>query len=396
MKTIFFDCFSGVAGDMAVGALLDLGVSGDEVVKRVQGIGIDGLKVLSREVSRCGIRAVQFHVSLEEDPAHRTFRDIQAMIQRADLGSEASSLALSIFDRLATVEGSIHGTVKDDVAFHELGAADSIADIVGFCVAFTLLGSPEVIVSRIPWFRGTVRAAHGSLPLPAPATAKLLEGFTLEDSDHEEEMVTPTGAAILSTLACQSGGFGSMKLERVGYGAGTRDPEGWPNVLRVVMGDTSEGSQAQPGSVLTGQVLLVEANIDDMDPRLFPGLLESLFNVGALDAWLTPVQMKKGRPGNVVSALVKSTQLRAVANVFFEESTTLGVRYRIVERLECSREFVVCPTRYGEIRFKVAGGNARPEFEDCRQAALVAGVPVSHVLENASQDYRDHQEGCGN
>jgi uncharacterized protein (TIGR00299 family) protein len=388
MKTLYFDCFSGIAGDMAVAALLDLGAPFQEVQRQVDSLGIPELSLDVRPVSRSHVSATQYVVGLQEGHTHRTLGDIRAILDRGDLARGARDLALEIFTRLAEVEGALHNKPADQVSFHEVGAADSIADIVGFSVAWDLLGIQEARCSAIPWSSGSVHCAHGVMPTPAPAALALLKGFELREVDVDGELVTPTGAAILAATASGKQGFGTMRVDAVGYGAGSKDLPGRANVLRAVLGE-SEGREAGASH---GEVVVLEANLDDLDPRCVPALMDALFEAGALDVWNTPVQMKKGRPGLVVSALCTPDRRQALAEVFLKHSTTLGVRFQRWDRIELPRAFETLETRFGAVRFKVAGGRARAEYEDCRKIALDRGMPVAEVLVAVHEDWRAARE----
>lgn len=380
MKTLYFDCFSGIAGDMAVGALVDAGFPVGELAARLGSLRISGLSVKAEAVMRGGIAATAYVVDAPHEHAHRTFRDIRSLIATADLAAPAAALATEIFHGLALAEGALHRRPPDDVHFHEVGAADAIADIVGFACAYEGLGIVRARASRIPWTRGHVHTAHGVLPVPAPATLALLQGFVLEEVDLAMELVTPTGAAILAATAGSTTGAGRMRLEAVGYGAGAREIPGRLNVLRVAIGDGDPDCvEAATGAVL-GEAILLEVNLDDMDARLVPVVVDALFAADALDVWVVPVQMKKGRPGLVISALGRPEALPAMSRAVLHDTTSIGLRYRPVERLEMARKIVTHQTSLGPVRFKIAGGRARPEFDDCRAIAERTGMPVGDVL----------------
>lgn len=388
MKTLYLDCFSGIAGDMAVGACLDAGASFEAVRDHVEQLVPGELTVRRETVMRGALRATHFVVDPKHahEHHHRTFPIVREMLEGSSLPERARNLAIEVFSRLAHAEAGIHGTTPEEVHFHEVGALDSIADVVGFAVALDDLDidGAHVRASRLPWTEGKIEGAHGELPSPAPATTSLLKGFTFEASPVRGEIITPTGAAILAATAGRSTGIGSLQIEAVGYGAGTKEFEGRANVVRAVVGVDTGSSEA----LISSQVSLLETNIDDMDPRLYPALITRLLDAGALDAWLVPIQMKKGRPGTVLSVLARIGTERDLAAVVLSESTTLGVRWRHMERLELPRETVTRQTRFGPIRYKVAGGRARPEFEDCRAAAEKAGVSIQDVLAAAHEDWK--------
>ena len=318
------------------------------------------------------------------EQTHRGLSDCLGLVGRAGLAPRAEKLAGEVFRRLARVEATLHGTFVEEVHFHEVGAADALADVVGFAAAYIGLGlSPgEAVASSLPFARGSVGTAHGALPLPAPATLALLEGFALEETLLEGELITPTGAALLASVARAGRSLGRVWLGRVGQGAGTREIPGRPNLLRVILCSPVE-------SVDEDEVVLVETNLDDMSPQLQGTVFEAVFRAGALEVWSTPVQMKKGRPGLVVSALARPEDLPGIEEAFFEESTTIGLRIRRVRRRILPRERLVVETPYGAVGIKVARlgdrvVNASPEFEEAREAAERHRVPVKRVLAAAT------------
>lgn len=379
-RLAYLDCVGGLAGDMLLAALLDAG--GDaERLRAVPGLlGLTGVEIAVERVERQGIGALHVRVEAADEHTHRHYREIRRIVEDADLPAEARSRALEAFARLAEVEGAIHGVAPEEVHFHELGGVDTLVDV---CGAFVLLDSLEVdrvACSPIPFARGLTRAAHGVLPLPAPATLGLLAGAPLVGVGTQAELVTPTGAAIAAAVVDEWGELPPLTLESVGYGAGTADFADRPNVLRVLLGDE--------GGAATAAVVLVETNLDDLSPELVPDAVERCFAAGALDVWTVPAQMKKGRPGIVLSALARPFAEGDVARAMLEETSALGVRVHRLGRYELEREERVVEVAGGSIRVKVAllDGrvvNVAPEHDDCAELARTTGRAVKSVWAEA-------------
>jgi uncharacterized protein (TIGR00299 family) protein len=366
---------------MAVGALLDLGFPIEEIAARVKALGIKGLEVSAEKVTRAGIAGTKYVVRAPEEHEHRGLAEVGAILAKASLPITADALARDVFARLARAESKIHSVPIDQVHFHEVGAADAIADVVGFALAWTGLGISSAFVSPLPWTKGRAEAAHGSIPIPAPATVALLEGFAFETSPVEGELITPTGAAIVAAVA-KPGSPPPFTLKRAGFGAGTKDFAGRANLTRVVL--------AEPAAAVLDTAAILEANLDDMTPELVGALVERLRAAGALDVWTTAAQMKKHRPGVVLSVLAAESEIEALSSLVFRESTTIGLRITRVERRVLDREIKTVDTEFGPIRVKIArlAGdvvNAAPEFEDVRAAAEKAGVPVKTVMAAANR-----------
>jgi uncharacterized protein (TIGR00299 family) protein len=379
-----FDAFSGCSGDMTVGALLDLGVPFDAMASAIAGLGLPDLRVAHERCEVGGLPASRFVVTTGEPPGERTFATIRGILEDSALAPGVRTRALAIFAALAEAESRIHGVAPEAVHFHEVGGADAIADVVGTAFGCEALGITAVHVGPLPLGRGMVETRHGRLPIPAPATLALLEGFAVTLGDGEGEMVTPTGAAILRGLGAVSGAPPVFRPRRVGHGAGTRRLADRPNVLRVLLGD------ATPPAVglASDAMVVIECNIDDMSPELYEHVMARLFAAGAVDVTLTPVHMKKNRPGIVVQALVDDAHRNGVTAVLFAETTTLGVRAHAVTRLKVARRIVDVATPYGPIAVKIAGGDGTPaivapEYESCRAAAERAAVPLRLVYEAA-------------
>ncbi len=376
----YLDAFSGISGDMTVGALADAGAGREAIAAAIHSLAV-GAQVSFEAVKRQGIAATKFRVSVEETTRHRHLSHIVSMIEAAEISEAARRNAIAIFQRLGEAEARTHQTSIEKVHFHEVGAADSIADIVGAAVAFDSLGVEEVFCSPVNVGSGTVETQHGLLPIPAPATARLLENAPVYARGPAMELTTPTGAAIASTLAKSFGTLPPLKIQRTGYGAGDRDFPGQANVLRVILGQTTAAAEAQTVAVL-------EANIDDSNPQVLAYASERLFEAGALDVTLQPIVMKKGRPGTLLRAIARPEDRESLAQVVFAETSTLGLRIYEAERRVQFRAFKEVETRYGKIRIKVSSdGGYAPEYEDCRKLALESGAPLKQVIAEANFAY---------
>ncbi|HKZ82878.1 MAG TPA: nickel pincer cofactor biosynthesis protein LarC [Anaerolineae bacterium] len=390
MKIAYFDCFAGVSGDMILGALLDAGLDAQALHERLRGLNLPGWELDVRRVRKHELAATQVTVVARGESPERTLGDIEALIGNSDLAPAEKPPIAHIFQRLAEAEARVHGCSPAEVHFHEVGAIDAIVDVACAVCGLNLLGVEAVHASPLPLGRGFTRSAHGRLPLPAPAVVELLRGVPVIGMETEGETVTPTGAAILTTLAKSFGPLLSMRLSGVGYGAGQRDTE-YPNALRVLLGETEASAD-------TETVLLIETNIDDMNPQLYEHVFARLFAAGALDVWLSPVHMKKNRPGNVLSVLCQPAQEAAVSDVVFRETTTLGLRRQPIERRSLSREIRTVSTRFGPVRVKLALANGQvlravPEYEDCKRLAEVNAVPLRDVLTEVEQAAKGGSHG---
>jgi uncharacterized protein (TIGR00299 family) protein len=382
-KILFLDAPSGLAGDMIVAALVDLGVPRETVADALALLPMTGFHVHFGTRVRSGIVAASFDVHVDGAQPPRRYAEIRTMLEGSELGEGVKTRALRTFRRIALAEAKVHRTPIDDVHFHEVGAVDAIADVVGSAAALDHLGA-EVVVSPLPMGRGMVRAAHGKLPLPPPATVECLVGLDTYDAGIDFELVTPTGAAIVGAHANRSQRWPSMRPERIGWGAGSADLADRPNVLRAVLGAPTGGGLAATSA--THSVL--EANIDDATGELAASWIASLLAAGALDVWATPITMKKGRPAWTLSALAPIDRAEAIVHAMLRETTSLGVRRHDVVRAERPRRTVLVDTPYGTIPVKVAEGpfgppQAKPEFEACAEAARAHGVPVREVLRAA-------------
>jgi pyridinium-3,5-bisthiocarboxylic acid mononucleotide nickel chelatase len=382
-KLLFLDAPSGLAGDMIVAALVDLGVPREVVTSAVSSLRLSGFRLHFGQRSRSGVAGTSFDVHVDAGQPQRTYAAVRGLLDASGLDARVKALAAKTFLRLAEAEARVHRTTLDDVHFHEVGAVDAIVDVVGSAAALAYLGA-ELVVSPLPMGRGFVKAAHGKLPLPAPATVECLAGLATYDAGIDFELVTPTGAAIVGAHARGSERWPSIAPERVGWGAGSAELADRPNMLRAVLGTPAPVGHA--GTCATHAVL--EANVDDATGELASTWIEELMAAGALDAWATPITMKKGRPALTVAALAPIDRADAVARVMLRETTSLGLRRHDVTRLERPREMRTVETPYGAIPVKVAGGpfgpaQVKPEFDACAAAAKAHGVPVREVLRAA-------------
>ena len=381
MKLCYLDAFSGISGDMTVGALLDAGAPSDALLAALHSLDTGAWFEVEKTV-RGGVTASKFRVHVGDQPAkHRHLSHILDMIAKAPLSPRAQAAASAVFLRLGEAEAGVHGVPVEKVHFHEVGAVDSIADIVGACVALDLLDVAEVHASAINVGSGTVQTEHGLLPVPAPATASLLAGKPIYSRGPEMELTTPTGAALAVTLASSFGPLPAMQITSIGHGAGDRDFKQHANVLRVLIGDRTDVPEATLVSV-------IEANIDDSSPQVLGYALEKLMEAGALDAALSPLQMKKNRPGSLLRVIAKPEDQERLAQIIFAETSTLGLRIHAAERRVEARSVIEIETPFGTIRGKIsAQGAFTPEFDDCKAIAQRTGTPLPRVLAAAHEAY---------
>jgi pyridinium-3,5-bisthiocarboxylic acid mononucleotide nickel chelatase len=430
MRIAYLDCFSGISGDMFLGALIDAGVSSEIFEKAAAALDIGARLEISR-VNRSGISATKADVVVngqtdlprgsrtepalslpkgvsdphEHTEAHsrhhhhkhghakhhpwRGLNEIRKIIGKAELSESAKNTAISIFEKLGQTEAKIHDVPIEEIHFHEVGAADALVDIVCAAVGAEALAVDEIICSPLNVGGGTVTCAHGTLPVPAPATVELLKGAPVYSSGLQAELVTPTGAAIVATMATRFSAFPEMKIEKAGYGAGARDFPGHANVLRLTVGETLPHLAAKTSQE---SIAVLEASLDDLNPQIFGYLMDRLFEAGALDVFGSPVQMKKNRPGTVLTVLAKPEDAKQLTQIVFAESTTLGVRCREEKRQVLTRRWTNVSTRFGDVRIKVASLNGTvtsyaPEYEDCRRIAAEHRVPLKMVMQEAVQEY---------
>lgn len=389
MKVLYFDCFAGISGDMTMAALLDLGVPLAAVEEGLARLSLprSSYRLSREEVERRGVRATRFHVHVEQDQPHRHYTDIAGMIGESSLAEGAKELAQRMFRRLAEAEARVHRVEVGRVHFHEVGGVDSIVDIVGTAICLDCLGVAEAYAAPLPFGSGFVETAHGRLPVPAPATAELLQGAAVHFASGPGERVTPTGAAIVTTLAREFGSAPPMRVEAVGCGAGTRDFPDMPNILRLVMGEKSDTLSPE-------EIHVIETHIDDMNPEICGFLMERLLACGALDVAFSPLQMKKNRPGTKVTVLAPRARVEALARLVLTESTAIGVRHYPVERITLARAVEERETSLGSVRVKVVRDNGAvlrvtPEFEECRRLAGEKGLPLLEVYRIIERETAD-------
>lgn len=380
MKIAYFDCFSGISGDMTLGALVDAGADASRLEAGINSLAVEPVRLESRTRVVSGIKSTDVTVVCSSSFRVRDLAVIEQLLWGGNLSSWVRDKSLAAFRRLAEAEARVHGVPVEQVHFHEVGALDTIADIVGSFLALEQLGIGTVVASPLPWSRGLTPMAHGVYPLPAPATVELLRGIPCYGVDEELELVTPTGAAILQVMASDFGPLPPVTPQAVGYGAGKRERRGVPNLLRVVIGEETRTA----GGLIGERVEVVEAQVDDMLPEHFSFLAEKLASCGVLDFYFTPVYMKKGRPGTLITVMAPTGSASQLAALLLAHTSTLGVRYWLTERSVLPRETLTVETRWGPVRVKKACLPDRPpklapEYEDCRSVALAHGVPLDVV-----------------
>ncbi len=400
MRILHLDCFSGISGDMTVGALRDLGVPESVFHDAVASLGLgDEIHLHFSREERQGISGSRFHVHAHDHAPHdhghgekhshdhgheihihgRTWREIRGLIEKSQLVDEVKSRALSTFQRIAVAEAKIHGVPPEDIGFHEVGAADSIADIVAACAGFHALGPIQIEASPLTDGSGWINCAHGKFPLPAPATLEILSGIPIRQIDEPFEFITPTGAAILAEFATRFGTMTETRVEKIGYGVGTRDTKPRPNVLRAILGESVAANLES-----TDEISQIETNLDDTSPEIAGAAMQSLFAAGAMDVFFTPIHMKKNRPGFQLTVLCATEKTKEMAKIIFKETTSFGIRIHTASRLKLRREFKETETPYGKVRVKLGflGDDliqASPEFESCRIISEESGVSLRDV-----------------
>jgi uncharacterized protein (TIGR00299 family) protein len=402
VNVLYFDCFSGASGDMILGALLDAGLPLDDLRGALGSLAIERDTVWTERVNRAGITATKFQVRGERTGgghartshphphhSHRTLPEIAGLIDGSALSAAGKSRAKALFAKIGEAEAEIHGTSMDEVHLHEVGALDSIIDIVGTVYAMETVGVDRIVSSPLNVGSGTIRSAHGAYPVPAPATARLLKDAPIYSGPQASELVTPTGALLVTSYAESFGPVPPMRLSTIGYGAGARDLPDTPNVLRVMIG---EADSAAPSHAVT----VIEADIDDMNPQIFGALMDRLLAEGALDVFYTSIQMKKNRPGTLLTIIAAPDARERLTALVFRETTTIGVRYREMTRECLDREQVIVETPLGPVRFKVARRNgallnAAPEFDDCTRIAAATGTPIKDVQAAAMKAFLDQR-----
>jgi uncharacterized protein (TIGR00299 family) protein len=387
MKIAYFDCFAGAAGDMIVASMLDAGLDFDFLKSQIETLDLKNLTLKINETKRAHLRAIQFVVSSKEQQHHRHLEDIKEIITKSKIAQKAKQTAISIFERLARAEAEVHGIEPDEIHFHEVGAIDSIVDIVSASIGFDALKIEKVYCSTISVGSGWIEAAHGRLPVPAPATAKLLKGVPTVGGPIEKELLTPTGAAILTTVAEHFGPLPEMKIDSVGCGAGTLDSDRFPNIVRLFLGQTAGDSSATADSVC-----VLETNIDDVSGEIVASVMNKLLEQGALDVFLTPIIMKQNRPASKLSVICEIRDCDMLQNLIFKAGLTFGIRMQLLRRTKLARVFVKVATKFGDINIKVGKLKgqivaAKPEFADCLRASQIHNVSVKQVIDEAAIAY---------
>lgn len=396
---LYLDMMAGIAGDMFLGALVDLGVPVEWLKRKLSAV-LDGFDLRTEIVFRHHLRAVNLYVDVTDHVTHRHYTHIRQMIESADLPDQVRANALTAFKHIAQAEAHIHGKDIETVHFHEIGGIDSLVDIIGSFLALDYLGVDQVAATPVPLGSGTIKCAHGTIPVPVPATVAILKGLQVRGSDAKTEIVTPTGAAIVATLAPQFGGMPDMQIEKVGYGAGKRDiGASVPNLLRLVLGTPSVVKNSAD-NILSDQVHVLYTNVDDMSPESLGFVMDRLMDKGALDVSFTPAFMKKNRPATRIEVICRPAQLQVLADVLLSETTTIGVRYHLCDRMILKREPVEVETSLGRVSAKKITspkGRARimPEYDECKRIALEQELPFYQVYEQilAESNPLDRQTG---
>ena len=383
MKIAYFDCFSGVSGDMILGAMVDAGLELSRLKMRLNQLPLKGFELKTRSAQRgpfIGTK-VDVHVQPQKQKSYEV-REMENVIRRSRLDDSTKRTVGAILERWIKAEIKAHGTAKG-LRFQAEQAIDLLVDIVGCVLGLSLMGIDEVMASSLNLGSGFVEVHGGKVPVPAPTTAELVRGFTVYSSGPPQELTTPTGAAIITTLVTASGSFPEMRLQKVGYGAGSREFPNWPNMLRMLVGESQQAIQ-------TDRMILLETNIDDLNPQVYEHLMEQLFEAGALDVYLTPITMKKGRPGILLSLLAEQHRVSALTEIVFRETTTLGIRQIDVQRRKLPRATLTVETRFGPVQVKVverAGGLQKrlPEYQDCKRIAQQTGLPLHQIMDELEQ-----------
>jgi pyridinium-3,5-bisthiocarboxylic acid mononucleotide nickel chelatase len=391
MKLAYFDCFSGISGDMTLGALVDAGCDIELLRAELRGLQVPGWELSAEKVWKNGMAATYVKVKTEDQQKHRSLSAILEILRKSQLAPRVRERASAIFANLGEAEARVHDVPLEKIHFHEVGAVDAIVDIAGACIGLHALGIEQFACSPLNVGGGTAKMAHGILPVPAPATANLLQGKPTYSNGVQKELVTPTGAAIVATLCDGFGPQPPMTVSAIGYGAGTADLEGQPNVLRIMIGEAAEKTVAG----FDEEIAVIEANLDDMNPQIYGYFLEKALAAGALDVYTTPVQMKKNRPGTLLTVLCKPSDTNTLMSLIFAETTTFGARTYRAQRRTLPREFVSISTSFGDVRIKISRVNDRilhvaPEYDDCRKLAVENNVPLQRVISEALRAYEAH------
>jgi pyridinium-3,5-bisthiocarboxylic acid mononucleotide nickel chelatase len=382
MKTLYFDCFAGASGNMILGGLIALGVDEKELANQIKLLKVPGFEIEFSKVNKSGISAIHANVIVPPEQAHRHLHHIEKIINDSNLSDSVKKRAMQIFTRLAEAEAKIHGIELNKVHFHEVGAMDAIIDVVGACIGFERLGIERFACSKIHVGSGFAKMAHGKFPIPPPAVVELLQGIPIYSTEIEGELCTPTGAAIISALSENLGEIKDLNVERIGYGAGTRDYLDFPNVIRLMLGKV----ESRESRVENKSLILLETNLDDSSGQTLGYVMEKAFELGALDCWFTPIQMKKNRPATMISILCEDGKRQSLIELLYLETTTLGVRVREIERECLERKFVKVQTQFGEIDVKIGifegkQVNAMPEFDQLKNIAVEKNIPLKLLKE---------------
>jgi uncharacterized protein (TIGR00299 family) protein len=389
MKLAYFDCFSGISGDMTLGALVNAGCPVDLLRAELKSLQIPGWTLTAEKVWKNGMAATRARVETEDQQKHRSLTTILEILKNSQLAPSVQERASRIFQKLGEAEAYVHDTPIENIHFHEVGAVDAIVDIVGSCIGFHALGIERFACSPLNVGGGTVKMAHGILPVPAPATARLLQGAPTFSNGVQRELVTPTGAAIVATLCDSFGPQPPMTVSAIGYGAGSTDLEGQPNVVRIMIGEPAEKVSHADDE----EISIIEANLDDMNPQIYGYVLEKALSAGALDVYTTALQMKKNRPGTLLTILCRPKDIDTMMSLIFAETTTFGVRTHRAQRRALPREWVNVSTSYGSVRIKLSRSNGHilhvtPEYDDCRKLAVENQVPLQQVISEALRTYQ--------
>ena len=396
MKIAYFDCYAGASGDMILGALLDAGLPIEHLRREIAKLRLSHYALEVEKVTKQGIGGSQAHVIIDQEhhsQHHRHLAHIREIIDNSDLDQAVKQKGQAIFQRLAEAEARVHRTSVEAVHFHEVGAMDAIIDVMGSVIGLAALDIDQTFCSPLHVGSGTVQCTHGTLPVPAPATAELIKGKPVYSTGVKGELLTPTGAAILTTLATGFGPLPAMAVEGIGYGAGTAEP-GIPNLLRLVTGTARDDS----GDYDIQQTVTMETSIDDMNPQLYDHVMGLLLDAGALDVFLTPLHMKKNRPGTLLTVICRQEDMAGLADILIEETTTIGLRWRVENRIKARREIRQIQTKHGPIHVKLARKDGRiinltPEYEDCKRMALEKQVPLKQVLADVRLAAATHNFG---
>ncbi len=395
MRILYFDLIGGASGDMILAALIDAGVPAAKLAELLAGLNLDEFELKTGFVEKNGFKATKVEIVVGKQPPERHLKEILQVIHKSSLSENIKERAIKIFNNIAAVEASIHNKPVDQIHLHELGGTDTIVDVTGALLALEYLGVSKIYASPIPLGSGFIEGSHGQIPLPAPATLGLLKGLPVRRTDIKAELITPTGAALLAELVDDFSPPPEMKIDQVGYGAGTRDLP-VPNLLRVLIGETT-GKENQ----IKNQLIVLESNLDDMNPEIYPYVMDLLFEAGALDVCLVPIQMKKNRPGTQIQVLAEIELAQEMRDILFRETSTLGIRQALIERYSLPRKILEVSTSFGVVRIKVAGEGtkfhkASPEFEDCQKLARENNIPIQQIYQEAINVYLDQKNGGPN